>query len=142
MIKKIIWSVVFIVMGTVGAMAGFGIANVWDALHNWWTDAMHPIISLNWDEIEAGDWFSLIGGTLWAVVLVAPAWYLWKGTDIFTPDGIFGLILRILIIVVLYFAPTIYGAIDNSDGSVHQTVDAVFTWIIIGLALLGLWLKS
>lgn len=142
MIKKLIWTAVFVSMGLAGTLAAFGIADIWNTVSNWWNDSLSPL----WehDPITTGDWFAFIGGTIWTAIIVAPLWYLWKGVGIFTKGG---LIIRTILIVLLYLLPTIMGALQGvglieEDAVWMDTFNIAVTWIIIGLALAGLWIKS
>lgn len=145
--KKIIWTVIFVMMGFTGSLALFGIADIWSTVSNWWTDSLSPL----WkeDPVQISDWFAFIGGTIWTMIVVAPIWYLWKGTGVFVRGGIFALVIRILFIVLLYFMPTLFGILSTEwahvigeDVSWVNTANIVITWIIIGIAILGLWLRS
>lgn len=146
MIKKLIWTAVFVSMALVGSLAAFGISDVWTSLRSWWDESLSPL----WDENANGaaEWFAFIGGTIWTMILVAPVWYLWKGTGIFLRGKVIGLILRALLIVVIYLLPTIMGIVVGTVDSLsiedawYQAFEISMTWIIIGLALLGLWFKS
>lgn len=147
MIKKVIWTVVFVSMGLAGSLAGFGIGDIFTSISTWWSNSLSPLWTTE-PKPEAAEWFAFIGGTIWTMIIVAPLWYLWKGVGIFSPKGFWGIFIRAVLIVLLYITPSIVGIVVASvdslsaDDQWFEYFNMIFTWVIIALALLGLWIKS
>lgn len=153
MIKKIIWTVVFVSMGMLGSLASFGIADILSGLYGWGDTVLSQLwgpnneVFTNTENIFAlvGAWGAFIVGTLFMMVLVAPLWYTWKGSVRLTPGGVTGLILSVILITVLHITPMLVTIVVSQveslsfDDSWYGTFNMVFTWIVIAIALVGVW---
>lgn len=132
------------ILGTIAQ--GFNITNIWGTMVDWWNAAFIPMFNAGTLK-EPGVIFAFIGGTIWTAIVVAPIWYLWKGTGIIFRGKVIGLVFRILFIMFLYFVPTLFCMLSqipeiNMKQDMLEIVLSVFNWTVIGLALLGVWLKS
>lgn len=150
MIKKVIWTTVFIVMGFAGSLTLFGISDMWTTLAAW-IKSMKQLSYIDWNSQSSVEnmlpVFTFLGATFWTIIVFAPLWYLWKGTGVFIYGDIFAQIVKVGLIVILYLFPTILGMcvdegwIDTKSNWVEIT-NIIIAWIVIAISLLGLWLRS
>lgn len=136
------------VLGTV--MAHFDLSNIYGAIDDWINDSLMNLVNTAKDDAASTSEltiaaFSFIGGTLWTMIIIAPLWYLWKGTGVFIKGGIFAFVIRVVFIVLMYLVPSLLSFLESFEVVNEHAVNitsSVFTWVIICIALLGLWIKS
>lgn len=122
---NIIWKVFFtFIIVIVGAGAGAAIPQFFDAV-------FHP------GEAELYTWLWTVFVSLLAVL---PAWYIWKGTKLI--PLLTNLIVRIMIMITIFLILPFLAGIFGKWETIQWAISVIDMIAIVGLGLIGLWLKS
>lgn len=153
MLKKIIWTIILLApvlfvgianwaglsSDTLGA---FNSSNMIDS----WKSAISQIIDVSNEDTDTMEIINLVFLIVLALFWTAPFWYVWKGTFIVGWIPNIGFVSRIILILILIFLPGLISTLGVSNGLItEQLADEIsygFSFGILILALLGLWIKS
>lgn len=122
---NIIWKVFFtFIIVIVGAGAGAAIPQFFDAV-------FHP---------GDAEWYTWLWTVFVSLLAVLPAWYIWKGTKLI--PLLTNLIVRIMIMITIFLIlPFLAGALGKWE-TIQWAISVIDMIVIVGLGLIGLWLKS
>ena len=139
MVKKLIWTIILlspVIVGlTINAINGeLTIDNIFqgEVAIGSWVEFFDTLIN-----DQFAEWPEILGLFIMAIFWTAPFWYAWKGTFIVGWIPLLGIFLRIIFISILLIMPPVFELWDSTA--------FISDWlgvILIGTALIGLWLKS
>lgn len=140
MIKKIIWTTIFLLPIILGGISIYGDAGLFDSssMIGSWISFVDKIF--NDDEFNVGKFFAIVWLLIVAFIWTAPFWYAWKGTFIVGWVPLAGLFLRIGLIAILLVVPPLLTSLSDSNWAAN--ISYYLSIALIVIALLGLWLKS
>ncbi len=123
MTDNIIYKVIMTIGIVLIALGGsWGIANLFD----------------NIKALFNGDFtLPVIFGIIFAIAMVLPGWYVWKGTGIFPLNFMF--FIRIIVFIVAIFGIPFIIGLFKFDAFWIEMLPGL---IIIGLGMVGLWVRS
>ncbi len=87
-----------------------------------------------------GETLKLVISLVGALLLALPGWYVWKGTGIFPLNFMF--FLRVIVFVSAIFVLPVVIGIITSYVEVAEWIKILPSLVIIGLGMIGLWIRS